>query len=1000
MVSGNRDKSNSTRSQQAWRAALCASVAFSFASPVFAQDVVEVQQEAANQAEDDKVLDTIVVTGIRSSLKKAAELKRDSSQVIDAIVAEDIGKLPDNNIAEALQRVTGVSINRDFGVGNAVSIRGLPQNRVEINGRSTLGDARQGISLDDMPAAFLSQVEVIKSPTPEMIEGALGGTVNMKTLRPLELSDRVLSVSVDAEYADKTENIAPIINGTYGDKWDLGAGGSFGVVASLSYQDRELRQDQFQQDLRVQSGFDWNDDGTIGVDEFSSNTPSGNYIISREHKYEPWVEHRERTAANVSLQWAPANDRGNFYFDFNYTDRDGGQEAYSVLQAGGSATNANGTAVEKENGELTGFVLEGSNFILPKTWSTFRSTESFSNALGGDWDFTDSLNVSFEFASAKSDQKTPASEFNWRAHDQAAEALDPAGQNRLFIDSLIDTSSHGSVPGVTYLNGVENPYLNQEALALREFRHRTDDIENAEDAFRIDVEYANPGGLSWFTAAKAGVRVTDRSYERNRSEFRSPNLHQDLTSADGSEYIVWTMAEFANLYPGTLVTPYSGTELFDQAGYTSENQTAPFTLYNAALLSQDLEGTFGIFQELVQGTNREVTGTLQDNLAFSESAYTKIEEDTQAFYVQGEFDFDVATVVAGARFVDTEITASAYQDGVIVTDTESYSDLLPSINITVPLSDNTVLRASGAKVMRRADFGELSPAYDFNSDVVTASRGNPGLEPYRATQFDFAVEHYWGEANMLSATVFYKDVASFLQSSIYCAYEPEAVASQNQSIPSQICLLPEGVTEDSFTYSSAPDGTDEGSALWASLRDRAGVQTTTQTNGQNGTIQGFELGLVYNFDFLPGLWSGFGVNTNYTYSESTSPSGTPLEDISKNSYNFQVFWEYDAFAARLAYSHRGRFLDDTTQKRTEHIGLLVASNTIDLDNDPTQGNSFRDEISQLDFSASWDVNDWLTVVGSATNLTGEPLISSSAQGVMWEIQESDSRYSLGVRAKF
>lgn len=460
------------------------------------------------------------------------------------------------------------------------------------------------------------------------------------------------------------------------------------------------------------------------------------------------------------------------------------------------------------------------------------------------------------------------------------------------------------------------------------------------------------------------------------------------------------MAEFNQQFPGTLHTPYQPSDLFDQAGYSSENQTAPFTLYNAALLSEDLDGTFAIFSELAEGTNREVSGSLQDNLAFNESAFTKIEEATQAFYVQGEFDFDVATVVAGARLVETEVTASAYQDGVIVSDTETYEDLLPSINITVPLSDSTVLRASGAKVMRRADFGQLSPAYDFNSDIVTATRGNPGLEPFRATQFDFAVEHYWGDANMLSATIFYKDVASFLQSSIYCAYEPEAVAGQNQSIPSQICLLPEGVTDDSFTYSSAPDGTEESSDLWASLRDRAGVQTTTSTNGSNGTIQGFELGLVYNFDFLPGLWSGFGINTNYTYSESTSPDGTPLEDISKKSYNAQIFWEYEAFAARLAYSHRGRFLDDASQKRTEHIGLLVASNTIDLDNDPTQGNSYRDEISQLDFSASWDVNEWLTVVGSATNLTGEPLISSSAQGVMWEIQESDRRFSLGARATF
>ena len=129
----------------------------------------------------DSGLEEVVVTGIRASLEAAADLKRNDARVMDAIVAEDIGKLPDNNVAEALQRVTGVSINRSFGVGNEVSIRGSASNRVEINGRSTLGESRNGVSFDDVPSAFLSALEVIKSPTPEMIEGALGGTINMKT---------------------------------------------------------------------------------------------------------------------------------------------------------------------------------------------------------------------------------------------------------------------------------------------------------------------------------------------------------------------------------------------------------------------------------------------------------------------------------------------------------------------------------------------------------------------------------------------------------------------------------------------------------------------------------------------------------------------------------------------------------------------------------------------------------------------------------------------------
>ncbi|MGI9272730.1 MAG: TonB-dependent receptor [Woeseiaceae bacterium] len=967
------------------RFAISVLAAFAIAPVTFAQDA------------DDDVIEEIVTTGIRSSLEAAADLKRNDSRIIDAVVAEDIGKLPDNNIAEALARITGVSINREYGVGTEVSIRGLPDNRVEINGRTTLGDDRNGISLDDMPSAFLSAVEVIKSPTPEMIEGALGGTVNMRTVKPLDLKESVFSLSFDAEYADKTENWAPIINGTYGNIWDLDGGGTFGVTASISHQERELRQDTFQNDLRVQDGFDWNNDGMVdAADPVAQNTPSGNYVISREHKYEPWVEHRERTAANVSLQWAP-NDRGNLYLDLSVAERSGGEEAYSVLMAGGSATNANGGAFEDSNGQLTNYTLEGA-FILPKTWSEFRETDTFSHALGGEFDVTDKLQIGFEFSTAESDQVEPKSEFNWRAHDPVAEALDPAAQNLYNVDALIDAGSGNRVPGVTFI-GDPGIYLDADRLALREFRHLTADDVNKEDALRLDLEYSNPGGLEWFTALKGGIRTAERESEFSRAEFRSANLHQDLTSAtDPNDYIVWTMSEFDALFPGTLVSPYGPGDLFDQAGYSSPNQTAPFMLFDAARLSGNLEGTFDIIQQLLQGTNREVSGSLKDNLAFQESSYRLIEEDTSALYLQADLDFEGVRVVLGGRYVETDVSSSAFQDGVLVTDKDTYDDFLPSINISVDLSDNTILRASGAKVMRRGGFGDLSPSFDFNSDLILADRGNPGLEPFRANQFDFGVEHYW-EGNMLSATVFYKDVSSFLKESIYCAYFADGVPGQNHADGAfdGICILPAGVTQDSFTFTD----TDDRATFDAYVAEgRNGVKTTTVTNGANGKIQGFEVGTVYNFDHLPGAWSGLGINANYTYSDSEDPNGVALEDISENTYNIQLYWEYQDWSARLAYTSRDRFLDETGAKRTEHIGRLVESNTIDTVGDPTQGNNFRNKLEQLDAAASWNATDKLTIVGSITNLTGEPLINSSVTGTTWQVQESDRRFSLGARYTF
>ena len=310
---------------------------------------------AEEQVKTDDI-EVIEVKGMLGSLKAAALLKRTDGRIVDAIVAEDIGKLPDNNIAEALQRITGVSINTDFGVGDSVSIRGLPQNRVELNGRSTIGDSRDGISLQDFPSSFLKAVEVVKSPTADMIEGALGGTVSLKTVRPLELEKLTAAFSLDGEYADKTENWAPVFSGSVGNNWDLGDAGTFGALAMLSFQDREIRQDEFFSRIKPQD---------IDIDGMSANTESGNFIVRDQHTVEQYVENRKRTALNLSLQWAPESGDGMIYLDLNGTKRSGEQNGSSIIAVGGSLqTDANTT--QDANGQLNNYTLTN-DFAIPKT---------------------------------------------------------------------------------------------------------------------------------------------------------------------------------------------------------------------------------------------------------------------------------------------------------------------------------------------------------------------------------------------------------------------------------------------------------------------------------------------------------------------------------------------------------------------------------------------------------------------------------------------------------
>ena len=951
------------------------------APPTFAQD------------DDANAVEEVVVVGIRGSMRRSTEMKRTDDRIVDAIAAEDIGRLPDNNVAEALQRITGVAINRDFGVGSEVSIRGLPQNRVELNGRSTMGDGRNGIDFQDFPAGFLAAVQVIKSPTPEMIEGALGGTINLVTAKPLDFYKPRMAFSAEYEYADKSEEWAPIFNAHLGNSWDMGGAGRFGALGMISYQDRTLRQDTYQASL-----FDY-DGATIGMPE-AQNTPSGRYVVPIEPKIEPWVEERERTAANLMLQWAPDSGKGSFFVDLNATQREGGQEAYSILSVGGTPV-ATAESYEDENGALNNYRLEG-HHAIPKTWSTFRETDTFTYAIGGEWSFTDQWTLSGEYSTAESDTSEPASEFNWRSHDAALEAIDPSLSNEL-ITNVTMINSPDQVPSVVYDDG--EIYSQTGNYVLREFRHRERNTENTEDAFRLDLEYSDAFGLDWVSALKAGVRVTDREYEYNESGMRVKDIHRDMFDSLGNPVVV-PMDDIIAAYPGAIVTPSVNSGLFDQAGFVGANQLSPFTVYDGRLLQNNIDQTYAMVQQLLLGSNFNdpgnsdgyisPNGTLQDNLTDTLSAFTNIEEDTTALYLQGNLDFENVRIVVGGRWVETEITSTAWsQDGTeLVADTKDYSDFLPSFNATIELTEDTLMRFSAAKVMRRPDFNELSPTYVYNSDFIEADRGNPGLDPYRATQFDIAFEYYWGDANMLSATVFFKDVESFLTGHLFCAYEPEALAQQNTAgIFDNTCIRPTPTGHsDSYIFSATQAEFD---AFVAAGRN--GILTTTVTNGSSGTVQGIELGYQHSFDFLPGPWGGLGINANYTFSDSETPDGTPMLDISENAYNAQIFWEYGGVGVRLAYTYRDRFLDETGQKRVNRIGVLVAGASSD---DPTLGHDYRDDLSQLDFAANWDITDTWAVYGFVYNLTGEPTINQSVTGTPWQIRESDRRYTLGVRARF
>ena len=185
--------------------------------------------------------DVVIATGIRQTLENALGEKREADSLIEVILAEDIGKLPDQNLAEVLENITGIQITRTAGVGTGVQIRGTNDNRTEINGVSTVGagTGRGGISFEDVSASIIAGLEVIKAPEAETIEGSVGGTINLRTIRPLDLDKTLASFRVQGEYSDLSESTSPRLSGSLGKKWENASGQEIGVVLSGSYTEQE-----------------------------------------------------------------------------------------------------------------------------------------------------------------------------------------------------------------------------------------------------------------------------------------------------------------------------------------------------------------------------------------------------------------------------------------------------------------------------------------------------------------------------------------------------------------------------------------------------------------------------------------------------------------------------------------------------------------------------------------------------------------------------------------
>ena len=650
----------------------------------------------------------VVVTGVRASARSAQNLKRNSLQISDSIVADDIGKLPDNNVAEALSRLTGVQITRSNGEGTGVIIRGLGDAQSQLNGRSIFNAVARSVSYADVPSQLIQSVTVFKTPQADQIEGGIAGIVNTRLRRPFDFADTQIAGSVRGFYGEESDRLDPYANILVSDRFET-AIGEMGVLASLSYQTFSFRSDGAGLGaFLARRDIDTNGSGTVTPADFM-NIPGDGSVSSGYGT-------RKRPAANIAIQWKPTPEL-EVYVEGLYSGYRG-REQTALLIAGTSPAGIRAGGVP--NGPFS--VFDGSNEyrsgswrnvgVIPSGLNRFAKTYTAQAAGGYIWK-RGRLTVSGDLARTISiyRQRLPDTIFNSRVPDYS---LDLSGDEGVFDPRGFDFLNPANI---TLLGFVDN----RTQDTGKEWAAQNDALYEFDDDFVL-------------RSLKAGIRYSDRQAE-----------HLDVSGAtflSSSPSIV----PFPKLYQSTPRNLLGG-------------KAPAFLVPNMATTENDLDYVRAAF------------GRPLGDPAYDPSRAYDITEQVLAGYVMGTFDFETLGIPidgnVGLRVARTRnsVRGSANAPGggfIPVEENNTYTRALPSINLRYKITPNLFVRGSAAKQFTRQGFGSLSPTVNLNYVLQNGSAGNPRLQPLESKNYDVSIEWYPAATTSLTLAGFQRNVDGFL----------------------------------------------------------------------------------------------------------------------------------------------------------------------------------------------------------------------------------------------
>ncbi|WP_188053103.1 TonB-dependent receptor [Sphingosinithalassobacter sp. CS137] len=894
-----------------------ATVAAPAAAQTMAQDAPQEQDAlgAGDQAPPREQADEIVVTGVRAAIIGGLENKREATQIIESVVAEDIGKLPDNNVIEALQRVTGVQVtNRARGEASAILIRGLPDVVTTMNGRNIFTASGRSFALADIPANLVSRIDVYKTRAASQIETGIAGQIDVFTRRPLDFDGFVVSGAGRAIYNEQADSWNPNVSGLVSNRWDTGAG-DIGVLVSGSYSKTDYRemsviagamvpfvtenppagtgftplQRVFPETGAWEPGLDRGLPSEAGS-TFTLNGVETPYYLGRDALFAPDVHGtRERAAVSAALQWAPnASSQYTFEFFWNRYDEE--------LQNSLLFTFVDWWGSVGPNPQVE--LFEGTNIIKSRTVDdvfgfnsgdfTKSRTDSFVYALNGKWEVGDLGGIT-------ADLSYQTSEFNTSFIANRIE--------RVWDSVTYDTNPGNGIPS---FNFNDNSLLTDpSAWTLAQFYDNANRSEG--EAFTLHVDGVREFENSVFRSVKVGIRYDDRKAADSVRTQDAGVLGQPFSTL-GDEYI------------------FQGTDFFDGRANVPSTWITPRgrTIYENA------------------DEFRQLYRAVQPNLLLSDQmSLTRvfdINEVSMAAYIQADTEFSVfgrpLYVQAGVRYVDvdTDLTFTDRVSGTVTSTSQVTSDFLPSATVRYDITDRLRLRFNYGETLRRPSFPDLNPYFQLTGDLTGIGRGsgtggNADLQPTTSKNYDLALEWYFAPASVIYTTLFRREI--------------EGLVVPITSV---------------IEYATPP------------LNDTANTTRfaiTRPANASNGTLEGIEVGFTYFPTYLPGILDGLGVQGSLTVLDSNqnipqydnagnviAQDESPFFGVSDFSYNVTLAYDNGGLGLRLSYVWRDEFLSSNENR--------LFANPIGF---------WRTPEESLDFQLTYAVTDSIGITFDAVNLT-------------------------------